>query len=292
MTKADAPATPARTGRHSIPTSHWRATDQSGCVVVGVHAFGDYRAAFAELADHLNPHGHDVIAFDQRGFGQTAPRGAYAGHDAYLDDLRTIVDRARTIAGDRPVVIVAESFGASVALVAIGRGLVRCDGLILSGPGVREDLPAKSIWDALIDSAASVFGSGSVALNQVSDTMSDTAQSRFRDDPLVLRDVRADTYAQVVEMADMASLDASTVKVPVLVLYSEADGIIAQPVNRRADAPSAFERDVENLCGSATSRLAGARPRGHRGRRAALFVDAQARIERAYDRPFRRSMAT
>lgn len=228
MTKADGSAATSQTGRSQIPSSHWRAADRSGCVVVGVHAFGDHRAAFADLAAHLNQHGHDVMAFDQRGFGQTSNHGAYAGHDAYLNDLKIMVDRARDIAGERPVVIIAESFGASVALVAVGRGLVHCDGLILSGPGVREDLPAKPLWDALIDGAASVFGSGSVTLNQVSDMMSKTAQARFRDDPWVVRDVRADTYSQVVEMADMASLEASNVTVPTLVLYSEVDGIIAR----------------------------------------------------------------
>jgi alpha-beta hydrolase superfamily lysophospholipase len=208
----------------------WRGSDESGAVLVGVHAFGDYGEAFAEIAEALAPHGHEVIAYDQRGFGDTAHRGAYAGHDAYRRDLATIVHHAATHAAlDRPIVVIAESFGASVALSAAGRGLIYVDGLIVSGPGVREDLPRKGFWDALIQGAAAFLGSRAVRVEQGSAAMSERARRRFRLDPLVLRDVRADTYEQVVDLADAASIDAGRIGVPTLVLYGEDDGIIARP---------------------------------------------------------------
>jgi alpha-beta hydrolase superfamily lysophospholipase len=215
---------------HRIPVNVWRAPDtgEQGCIVVGVHAFGDYRAAFAELAPLLNRHGHTLVAFDQRGFGATPARGAYAGHQTYRDDLALIVREARRSHGHgRPLVLLAESFGASVVLSALGREALDVLAIILSGPGVRENLPAKAWWDALISGARMVFGSGAIRLSQDSDALSERARERLRDDPLVLREIRADTYEQIVELADEASLAASRVRPRALVLYGEEDGIIA-----------------------------------------------------------------
>lgn len=211
-----------------IPVTRW-GEDGSGAVIVGVHAFGDYRKGFAEIGTRLARAGHTLLAYDQRGFGETPDRGAYASHEAYRADLADVVAQARKIAGrSRPVVIMGESFGGSVALSAMARGEVEADALVLSGPGVREDIPAKPLWDMAIDGAAALFGSGSVELAQSGPMLSPMAQARFGNDPLVVRELRADTYARVVELADLASQEAERINVPTLVLYGEEDDVIAR----------------------------------------------------------------
>jgi acylglycerol lipase len=216
---------------HRIPCTYWPTAVGGGCTLVCVHAFGDHRQAYAEHARLFGDHGHMLVSFDQRGFGQTPNRGAFADVDAYVRDLATVVANARHLAPEQPVVLLGESFGASVALAVLARRptrLGRIDGLVLAGPGVREDLPAKPVWDALIDGAAAIFGSRSVRLNQADERLTHTAQRRLESDPLVVRDIRADTYERVVELADAASLDASQVKCPTLVLYGSEDNLIAR----------------------------------------------------------------
>jgi acylglycerol lipase len=216
---------------HRIPLTVWPSEVGGGALVVCVHAFGDYRIAFAEIAELLNRFGHTVAAYDQRGFGETPARGAFAGAAAYAADLATVVANLRKIHPNAPVVILAESFGASVALHAIATATDRMgpvDGLILSGPGVREDLPARGAWDLLIDGAAVLFGRRAVTLDQSDERLSERASRRLSGDPLALRDVRADTYERVVALADAASLDASAVDCPTLVLYGAEDGLIAR----------------------------------------------------------------
>lgn len=223
---ADQAANPNAGRALPIPLARW-GEDGNSAVIVGVHAFGDYRMGFAEIGGRLARAGHVTLAYDQRGFGETQPRGIYASHEAYRADLAHVVARARRIAGrNRPVVIMGESFGGSVALSAVARGEVEADALILSGPGVREDIPAKPFWDAAIRGAAALFGSGSIELDQSDPSLSPMAQARFGNDPRVVRDLRADTYARVVELADLASVEAQQIRVPTLVLYGEDDTII------------------------------------------------------------------
>lgn len=212
----------------AISLSRWGSSQPGGVTVVGVHAFGDYKMGFAETAKLLTSRGHTVTAYDQPGFGATPARGIYASDDAYRKHLTKVIRFARSQSPRRPVVVMGESFGASVAISAVGRGDIVVDGLILSGPGVRENLPAKGFWDGLISSVADVFGPRSVRLTQENPRMSDVAQARFASDPMVVRDVRADTYERVVALADLASVEASSIQVPTLVLYGGDDGIIAR----------------------------------------------------------------
>ncbi len=219
-----------RTGpSQGIPLAMWNSPGAGGAVVIGVHSFGDYRMAFAETAERLSPRGHTMLAYDQPGFGATPARGAYASDDAYREHLAHVVRFAKALVPRRPIVIMAESFGASVAVSAVARALIDVDGLILSGPGARENFPAKRLWDSLISGFSNVFGRRSANSSQTDGAMSDIAQLRFASDPMVVRDVRADTYKQVAALADLASAEADKVRVPTLVLYGDKDSIIARP---------------------------------------------------------------
>jgi alpha-beta hydrolase superfamily lysophospholipase len=204
----------------------WRPTAVTGAVIVGVHAFGDYHMAFAETAERLTREGHMVISYDQPGFGATDARGAYASDEAYRAHLAQVVDFARARSPGSPVIVMGESFGATVALSSAAQGDIHVDGLILSGPGVRENVVAKPFWDGLLAALVFIFGSRPVRMGQASREMSEAARRRFDEDPLVMRDIRADTYSKVVGLADAASVAADRVSVPTLVLYGARDWLI------------------------------------------------------------------
>jgi alpha-beta hydrolase superfamily lysophospholipase len=209
-----------------ISVAVWRPPAVTGAVVVGVHAFGDYHMAFAETAECLTRAGHLVISYDQPGFGATDSRGAYASDEIYRSHLARVVDFARRQSPGSPVIVMGESFGATVALSTAAQGGISVDGMILSGPGVRESVVAKPFWDVLLAALVFMLGSRPVRMSQSGQEMSEAAKRRFDEDPLVVRDIRADTYSKVVGLADAASLTAHKVSVPTLVLYGERDWLI------------------------------------------------------------------
>jgi alpha-beta hydrolase superfamily lysophospholipase len=142
----DAPALTA-TAFHTadgvdLPLRIWLPWDepyktQPKGVILALHGFNDYSAAFALPGHGLARRGYAVYAFDQRGFGQTPQRGVWAGSDQMIADLKTATTLLHAKYPDRPLYILGESMGAAVAMAAaVTADPPRADGLILESPAI------------------------------------------------------------------------------------------------------------------------------------------------------------
>jgi pimeloyl-ACP methyl ester carboxylesterase len=90
----------------------------SGLTLLLVHGFMDSGATWDFVAEHLSRAGHDIIAPDLRGFGQSDPVGAggYYHFPDYVADLSELCD---TLA-PRRLGIIAHSMGGTVATLLAG----------------------------------------------------------------------------------------------------------------------------------------------------------------------------
>ena len=84
-------------------SSAWTPPDQPRAVVVALHGFNDYRAAFAEFGAFAAARGVAVEAYDQPGFGATSERGSWPGTPALVAGTgrRPLPPRAPAIRGFR-----------------------------------------------------------------------------------------------------------------------------------------------------------------------------------------------
>ncbi len=87
------PASPARGARRRrlhpdhvvlgdgtrLPLSCWQPQGLPKALVLGLHGYGDYRQSFAALGNWLAQRGIALLAYDQRGFGETGSRGVWPG---------------------------------------------------------------------------------------------------------------------------------------------------------------------------------------------------------------------
>jgi len=212
-----------------LPVSRWEA-QAPRAQIVALHSFRDYRGAFDQLGPWFAQRGVSLIALDQRGFGDAPHRGLWAGGQALVDDVRDLVSSLRRADPDVPVYLLGESMGGSVAVALMGdEDPPDVAGLILAAPGVREGIPARGLWDAGLWLSERLMPGFSVTVNQDYDgELAPEAVNRFRNDPKVLREIRADTYAGLVALADLASERAGAVTAPMLVLYGETDRTIRQ----------------------------------------------------------------
>lgn len=211
----------------SLPVSRWHASgDEPRGTVLALHSFGDFRLAFASLAGRLTAEGYEVIAYDQRGFGEAPDKGRWAGERRLVEDAVEIHDLLQA-ASDKPVYLLGESMGGSVALLVAAEARTRPDGLILAAPGVREGIPFRKGWDVLLWIGERLAPGAGVTLSRdYRGTLSRQAVTRFADDPRVVRRVRLDTYAGLVRLADDATEAAYRVSVPTLVFYGGDDGMV------------------------------------------------------------------
>ena len=212
-----------------LPLSRWLPDGRPRATVIALHSFGDYRMSFAELGGWLASRGIAVYAYDQRGFGATPHPGIWPGEAALVDDLADAIAalRAGPNGADTPLFLLGESMGGGVAMIEAARAPEGIDGLILAEPAVREGIYFRYLWDAALWTAARAAPAASVTVSRTwHRDLSPAARARLADDPLVVREVRADTYDGLIDLTDSATAAAERITTPTLLLFGRATGIV------------------------------------------------------------------
>lgn len=212
-----------------LPLSRWLPDGRVRANVIALHSFGDYRKSFEELGGWLAARGIAVYAYDQRGFGAAPHPGIWPGEAALVDDLADAIAALRAGPGgdDAPLFLLGESMGGGVAMIQAARAPAGIDGLILAEPAVREGIYFRYFWDAALWTAARMAPAASVSVSRTwHRDLSPAAQARLGDDPLVVREVRADTYDGLIDLTDLATAAAERIATRTLLLFGRGTGIV------------------------------------------------------------------
>lgn len=225
----------------------WEPSTSRGAVVV-VHGLGEHSGRYAELAERLTSQGISVHATDLRGHGGSAGRrGHVAAFDEYLRDLEQTLERARSAAGDRPVVLFGHSMGGLIALRYVEtRPGTSLAGLVLSAPQIAlADPPPAWLRAAahLLDAVVPVLPLSNRL--EPEDLSHDAREVQaYRDDPLVHDRITPRLFREMERAMQAAARDLSSVTVPrVLVIVPGADPVVSAGATRDlASALGAFTR--------------------------------------------------
>lgn len=221
-----------------LPLRAWLPTGDGApkALVLALHGFNDYSAAFAAPGTYLARQGIATFAYDQRGFGAAPNRGLWAGSAALSADLADAARALRARYPGVPLYLLGDSMGGAVVAVAVtGPDAPPADGIILAAPAVwaRSAMP----WPyrvALWISARTVPWMDITGRDlgiQASDNI-DMLIALGRD-PLVLKETRVDAVVGLVDLMDQGLAAAPNLKMPALLLYGEKDEVIpADPVLR------------------------------------------------------------
>jgi len=205
----------------------WDAPGEPEAVILALHSFGDYSAAFRLAAPDLAAAGYQVYSFDQAGFGtRMLADGRWAGEDRLVADAAGAARRLAERHPGKPLFLLGESLGGAVAmLVASRHPEAPVNGLILAAPAVREGIRLRYGWNVLIASAATVAPGYHLDVERAPDDpdLEPAAARRRASDPLVMQQVRMDTYWGLIQLADSASDEAGLISVPTLLLYGDRD---------------------------------------------------------------------
>lgn len=212
-----------------LPLVSWQPEGDLRGIVLGLHGYGDCRQSFAALGPWLAERGLALVAYDQRGFGETSARGTWPGAMTLVQDLADVVEAVRADEPELPLTVIGESMGGSVALAGLAGGKVQgVDRLVLAAPGVRaSDAPLQQLHDLALRLGALALPWLAVELRRGGQPWLAAEESaRFADDPLILRELSVGTYDGLIELADLASFGSAADLPPTLVLYGELDGTI------------------------------------------------------------------
>jgi acylglycerol lipase len=215
-----------------LPVRHWPASkNRARGVVLAVHGFGDYSAAFEQPAQVWAQSGLDTWSWDQRGFGGSPTRGHWAGVDTMVDDLCTMARLLRARRPGLPLAAVGESMGGAVLLAALGAAGARSKPIgsaVLAAPAARAPRNEGPLTRSTIDVAAHLLPwvqVGSVGRDRPA-TDSSAALERMRKDPLMLASPRVDLVYGMVNLMEAARAAAPNVRRPILLLYGQEDRVM------------------------------------------------------------------
>jgi alpha-beta hydrolase superfamily lysophospholipase len=204
-----------------LPLRAWLPEGEPSAVILALHGFNDYSNAFEAPGTWWAERGIATYAFDQRGFGESAFPGLWAGTEVMTADVKV----AGRLLGARhpgvPLYVLGESMGAAVALVAMtGPEPPPVEGVMLVAPAVwaRETMPLYQravLWIAARTIPWAHFSGRGLKI-QASDNIE--VLRGFSRDPLFIKKSQVSAIEGLVDLMDAALSAAPKLTAPTLVL--------------------------------------------------------------------------
>lgn len=199
-------------------------------VVLALHGMNDSRDAWEYPAPDMAAAGIAVFSPDQRGFGATATRGDWAGTKTMVNDVRAMTRVLRHRYPHTRLVLMGESMGAAVLMVAATRpDPPPADGYVIISPAVwsRSEMNLflrSGLW--LLSHAVPGMEVTGARFVHVEASDNRRAIRRLSTDPLTLHATRWSAVAGLVNLMDSAQASAPHFHAPALFMYGGHDQLI------------------------------------------------------------------
>jgi len=208
---------------------HYRAESERACMVIA-HGLGEHSGRYGNVVERLLPKGISVWVPDHRGHGQSGgQRGHVLNFAQYLTDLRETLDLAtKDIPAETPCFLLGHSMGGLIALYFAQRYPGQIDAVVASSPclGMVIEIPAikkvlgsfmSYVWPGL--SMSNELDAAKISRDQ-------NVVRAYEDDPLVHDRVSARFFTELLAAMESVNLQASDLKVPVLMQVAGEDHLV------------------------------------------------------------------
>lgn len=210
--------------------------------MVMVHGIGEHSGRYDHIGRFFGSAGLDVIAFDNRGHGQSGGRrGHIDSFDEFLDDVEDLVIERRQLGV--PVVLLGHSLGGLIAATYVVNGRPPPDLLILSAPALGFEPP---LWQRLAAPVLSRLAPTLFVKNDIDGDLLTTDRDvgiAYRDDPIRVAGSTARLGFATLEAMASTSSALDRITLPTYVLHGQADEIVRPEHSASmADLPSVTYR--------------------------------------------------
>jgi len=216
-----------------LPLRTWASPAPPKGIVIGVHGFNDYSAAFEPLAQKLVPSLQVTFyAYDHRSFGANPGRGHWPGSRALVQDLIEVVHSIKQMHPTLPITLVGESMGAALVHMAIAQAShALADQVVLQAPavwGLRHMPWFMATTLSHLNTFApqlklSNFGARTLGIRPTNDKQ---VIQQLHSDNLFIKATTVNSLHGVAQLMDQAFDTPLASQTPTLVLYGLEDKII------------------------------------------------------------------
>jgi acylglycerol lipase len=210
-----------------LPLRTWLPEAPPRAILLGLHGFNDHAGAWDVPAPLFTAQGFALYAYDQRGFGATPSRGKWPGTEALVDDAVAAATLLRGKHPDLPLVVMGESMGGSILVVA-GRKMP-ADAWVLLAPAVWGRASMNGLYRGVLWFFAHTLPQLALSgANPVTKVTDDEAVLRIlARDRLLIRETRIDAVSGLVDLMDDAVAAAQKFDPgPALLLWAGRDDLV------------------------------------------------------------------
>jgi alpha-beta hydrolase superfamily lysophospholipase len=220
---------------------HWRPASPPQGHVVALHGIQSHGGWYEFSSRSLCEAGYDVLFLDRRGSGRNLARRGDAPHgDRLINDVVQILQHVRETrdrdAPDRPVVLLAVSWGGKLAAITAARRPELVDALALLYPGICSRVRPTATQSARLWLARTLDIRHKRVEIPLNDPALFTAEPRWqefiRHDPLTLREVTSGFLLAHQELTREALSAAEKISCPMLLMLAGRDRIIDNTATR------------------------------------------------------------
>lgn len=235
-------------GTHGGPQSGGpEAAGPTRSAVLLVHGIGEHSGRYDHVGRFLAARGHDVLAFDNRGHGQSGGRRGHVDHfGQFLDDVEDHVLERRQLG--LPVVLIGHSLGGLISATYVVEGRPAPDLLVLSAPALKAQIPAwqRRLAPVLARVWPTVFVPGGIDGALLS--RDPEVQRAYLSDPLRVAGSTAGLGQQIFAAMETTTANLARITLPTYVLHGSEDNLVPLAASRPLEGrPNVTYRRWEGL---------------------------------------------
>ncbi len=205
----------------------WRPSGDGSprSAVALVHGIGEHSGRYDHVGRYLAARGHDVLAFDNRGHGQSGGRRGHVDRfEQYLDDIDDVLAERRELG--LPVVLFGHSLGGLMASSYAVSTRPAPDLLVLSSPSLAVVAPRwqRALAPILSRLAPRLFVPSSFDPAILADDAE--VQRAYKEDPLRVGGATARLGDETFRTMEATTAAVERITTPTYVLHGSADELV------------------------------------------------------------------
>ena len=198
-------------------------------VVLIAHGYAEHLGRYTELVGHLAERGLASAALDHRGHGRSGgARGHCRDFHEIVADLRTLADRVAQWWPDTPRILFGHSMGGLIAILYLLRHPDTVRAAAVSAPALRlpDQGPRWLRWVARVLGRIAPRVPLRTKLDESALSRDPAVGRAYVSDPLVHRRATAGFVRALTAAQAIVGLEASRLRVPLLLMQGDADRIV------------------------------------------------------------------
>lgn len=208
----------------TIATKSWQPSTAPRAVMILIHGFNAHSGYMVWPAEQFVSKGFAVYALDLRGRGKSAGERFYVEEFSdYLQDVHSLVTRARTAHPGLPVYILGHSAGGVIATSYVFEHQSEIAGLICESFAFDVGLP--HLVELALQGVSHLAPHVHVfSLNNEDFSRDPKAVEAMNNDPLIAKEAQpAETASELLKAAARLKDNMPNFKTPVLIIHGTAD---------------------------------------------------------------------